>query len=48
MHRERKLDRFPHEELEQLSFTADKVVLYQSELRLHHVVHMSLLEINLE
>ena len=47
MNPERKLDYFPHDELKQLNFTAEKVVLYESQLLLHHPRHISLIEFDL-
>ncbi|HEX9503366.1 MAG TPA: 2'-5' RNA ligase family protein [Patescibacteria group bacterium] len=47
MNPERKLDNFPQEELKQLNFVAEKVILYEAKLLLHHARHIPLLELNL-
>jgi 2'-5' RNA ligase len=47
MHSERKLDDFPQDELKKLNFTAEKIVLYESKLLLHHAKHISLIEFDL-
>lgn len=44
MHRERKIEGFPNEDLNAMSFTADRVVLYESKLLLHHPHHIELAE----
>ncbi|MBX4187590.1 MAG: RNA 2',3'-cyclic phosphodiesterase [Candidatus Doudnabacteria bacterium] len=44
MYKDRKIERFPNNELEQLSFTADRIVLYESKLLLHHAHHTELAE----
>jgi 2'-5' RNA ligase len=44
MNRERKIESFPHEELRQLSFDADRIVLYESKLLLHHTKYIELSE----
>jgi NAD-dependent oxidoreductase involved in siderophore biosynthesis len=44
MNRQRKEDNFPNEELQQLNFTANKVILYESKLLLHHAHHTPLVE----
>ncbi len=48
MNRDRKIDNFPNEEFQQLNFTAQKIVLYESKLLLHHPKYITLLEIPLE
>ncbi|HYE22186.1 MAG TPA: RNA 2',3'-cyclic phosphodiesterase, partial [Verrucomicrobiae bacterium] len=47
MHRERKIENFPNNELSQLDFVAEKVVLYESKLLLHHAHHKPVAEIAL-
>ncbi|MBX4186685.1 MAG: RNA 2',3'-cyclic phosphodiesterase [Candidatus Doudnabacteria bacterium] len=47
MNQERKLDNFPHEELKQLNFEADKVAIFETKLLLHHPKHIPLVEIKL-
>ena len=44
MNRERKMENFPNHELARLKFRADKVVLFESKLLLHHPKHISLME----
>lgn len=44
MNPQRKIESFPYQELEQLSFIADRVVLFESKLLLHHSHHYELLE----
>jgi len=48
MFKDRKIEDFPNEELRQLSFMADRVVLYESKLLLHHAHHTQLIEITLK
>jgi RNA 2',3'-cyclic 3'-phosphodiesterase len=47
MNRERKIEGFPNGELEQLDFEADRIVLYESKLLLHHPQHNELAEYKL-
>lgn len=47
IHAERKLDDFTHDELKHLNFKAEKIILYESKLLLHHVKHIPLIEFNL-
>jgi RNA 2',3'-cyclic 3'-phosphodiesterase len=47
MNRERKIEDFPHGELAQLNFKAERIVLYESKLLLHHAKHEELLECKL-
>lgn len=44
MNRQRKIEDFPHQELDQLSFDAERIVLYESKLLLHHAHHIELAE----
>jgi 2'-5' RNA ligase len=44
MNRDRKLENFPHEELQALNFTANMIVLYESKLLLHHPKYIPLME----
>jgi 2'-5' RNA ligase len=44
MNRQRKMENFPHEELAQLNFEAEKIALYESKLLLHHPKYIPLLE----
>jgi RNA 2',3'-cyclic 3'-phosphodiesterase len=44
MNRERKIESFPNQELEQLSFEADRITLVESKLLLHHPKHIELAE----
>lgn len=48
MNPQRKLSNFPQEELKKLSFKAEKIVLYESKLLLHHPKYTPLIEANLE
>ena len=43
MNKTRKLENFPNKELAQLNFQAEQVILYKSELLLHHAKHTPLL-----
>lgn len=43
MNPERKIEHFPHDELAQLNFVAERVVLYESKLLLHHAHYTELL-----
>lgn len=47
MNRNRKLENFPNEELDKLKFIAEKIVLFESKLLLHHPKHIPLLEVSL-
>lgn len=47
MNPERTLESFPQEELNPLNFTAEKIVIFESKLLLHHPKHIPLIEINL-
>ena len=47
MNTQRKIENFPNIELAQLNFKADKVVLYESKLLLHHAHHYRLMEAKL-
>lgn len=47
MNQQRKLENFPNQELQQLNFTADRIVLYESKLLLHHAHYYPLIEIKL-
>lgn len=47
MNRDRKLENFPNEELQSLNFKAQKIVLYESKLLLHHPKHIPLMEADL-
>ena len=42
MYKDRKVENFPNEELKNLSFTADRIVLFESKLLLHHLHHIEL------
>lgn len=44
MNRERKMENFPNQELSRLNFRADRVVLFESKLLLHHPKHIPLME----
>lgn len=44
MNRQRKMENFPNSELSALKFHADKVVLFESKLLLHHPKYISLME----
>jgi 2'-5' RNA ligase len=44
MNRERRAEDFPPAELGQLSFVADRIVLFESKLLLHHAKHIILAE----
>ena len=44
MFRERKIADFPNEALNKLSFVADRIVMFQSKLLLHHPQHIELAE----
>lgn len=48
MHRERKIELFPNQELAKLNFQANKVVLYESKLLLHHAHHSPMVEVGLK
>lgn len=48
MNRDRKIENFPHEELQQLNFRAAKIILYESKLLLHHPQHIPIMEIDLK
>lgn len=48
MHRERRIEDFPNQELKQLSFTADKIVMFESKQLLHHTHHFPISERALE
>ncbi len=43
MNQRRKIENFPNQELTRLNFQAEQVVLYKSELLLHHSKHTPLL-----
>lgn len=45
MNKQRKMENFPNDELSNINFIADKVVLYSSELLLHHPKHTPLIEV---
>lgn len=47
MNQQRKLENFPNEELAQLNFVADRVMLYESKLLMHHAKYTVLKEFNL-
>lgn len=47
MNRQRKIEDFPNQELSQLSFDAQRIVLYESKLLLHHAQHIELDEYKL-
>jgi 2'-5' RNA ligase len=47
LYRNRKVELFPNHELQALNFTADKTVLYESKLLLHHAHHTPMAEVNL-
>ncbi len=47
LYRARKVENFANEELSRLNFTADKVILYESKLLLHHAHHMPMAEVSL-
>jgi RNA 2',3'-cyclic 3'-phosphodiesterase len=47
MNKQRKLENFPNELLSDLKFKAERIVLYESKLLLHHAKHIELLECNL-
>ncbi|HYC79662.1 MAG TPA: RNA 2',3'-cyclic phosphodiesterase [Candidatus Binatia bacterium] len=44
MNKERKIDNFPNEDLKQLSFEAESIVMYESKLLLHHAKYIPLAE----
>ena len=44
MNRKRKLENFPNQDLQELNFMAEKIVLFESKLLLHHPKHIPLLE----
>jgi 2'-5' RNA ligase len=44
MNRERKMENFPNQELSRLKFRADRIVLFESKLLLHHPKHIPLME----
>lgn len=44
MNRQRKLENFPNADLKQLDFIAEKIVLYESKLLLHHPQYIPILE----
>lgn len=44
MNRERKIEDFPNEQLAELSFEVDRIVLFESKLLLHHAHHIELAE----
>lgn len=44
MHPERKIENFPNQELKGLDFFAEKAVLFESKLLLHHAHHTPLVE----
>lgn len=47
MNQGRKLENFPNQLLSELNFIADKIVLYESKLLMHHAHHTPLMEIPL-
>ncbi|MBI3952374.1 MAG: RNA 2',3'-cyclic phosphodiesterase [Candidatus Doudnabacteria bacterium] len=47
MNMNRKIENFPNNELSQLNFKAEKVVLYESKLLLHHAHHYPLVKVKL-
>ncbi len=47
MFRDRKVEAFDNELLGQLTFDADRVILYESKLLLHHAHHIPLIEVPL-
>ena len=47
MNPERKLDTFPQEDVKQANFTAEKIILYETKLLLHHARHIPLIELDL-
>lgn len=47
MNPQRRIENFPHDELQHLNFTADRVILYESRLLLHHPHYYPILEIGL-
>jgi len=47
MNMNRKIENFPNEILSGLDFIADRIVLYESKLLLHHAHHYPLVKINL-
>lgn len=44
MNQQRKIENFPNNELEQLEFISEKIILYESKLLLHHAHHYPILE----
>ena len=46
MNPQRKLENFPQEGISKLSFEAEKVILYESKLLLHHAKHIPLAEVS--
>lgn len=44
MNQGRKLENFPNELLSELNFIAEKVILYESKLLMHHPKHIPILE----
>lgn len=47
LNRKKKIENFPNDELEQLKFNAQEIVLYASKLLLHHPQHTPLMKIDL-
>ena len=48
LYRSRKVESFDNEQLSQLTYEADKVILYESKLLLHHAHHTPLVEVALK
>lgn len=44
MYRDRKIEKFRNQELAQLTFIADKIVMFESKLLLHHKHHVPISE----
>lgn len=44
MNRQRKMENFPNSELSALKFRAEKIILFESKLLLHHPKHILLME----
>jgi 2'-5' RNA ligase len=47
LYRKRRVEDFPNGLLQELNFTADKTILYESKLLLHHAHHTPMAEVNL-
>lgn len=47
MNQGRKFENFPNELLSELNFTADRIMLYESKLLMHHAQHTPLIDVQL-